>query len=152
MFDTNGPDLDKLLRDAQERVTRTEVLREEMAKLTGQAEAADGRIRVSSTARDYVSELHIDPRAMRMTAEELATTIKETIAAARGDLDRQIQEMTAFQFKDAPNPLDAMRDKDQLKQTLGEVQGMFEKAGRDAQAMMDQLHRTLGITKQAPPR
>ncbi|GAA4234963.1 hypothetical protein GCM10022254_41110 [Actinomadura meridiana] len=149
-----GPDfdIDKVLEDAQRRVTKMTAIREQTAHLTGHAESTEGRIKVTSSATDPVAELRIDPRAMRMPAEELSSAIRSTITAARHDLDRQVEELAAFEYGDAGNPLDALKDKENMKATLGEVQGMFEKAGRDTQTMIDQLRRNLGITGQEPPR
>ncbi|MEU8123207.1 YbaB/EbfC family nucleoid-associated protein [Spirillospora sp. NPDC049024] len=152
MFDANDFDVDKVLEDAQQRVAKMTAVREQTAKLTGHAEAADGRVEVTCGPHDPLSELRIDPRAMRMSAEELSEAIRSAAKSARRDLDRQVEELTAFQFGDSVNPLDAMKDKEKLKETLGEVQGMFEKAGRDTQAMIDQLRRNLGIADQAPRR
>ncbi|WP_301177647.1 YbaB/EbfC family nucleoid-associated protein [Actinomadura geliboluensis] len=152
MFSANDFDMDKLVEDAQQRVAKMAAIRERTAALTGHAESADARIRVTSSADDPVAELHIDPRAMRMSAEDLSEAVRSTVKAARRDLDRQVEELTAFEYGDSVNPLELMKNKDALKETLSEVQGMFEKAGRETQGMIEQLQRNLGIPGQAPPR
>lgn len=148
-----GPDfdLDKVLAQAQQNVAKMATLKERMANLTGTGESAEGRVKVTSSPNDPVAEMRIDPRAMRMSAEDLSDAVRSAIKAARRDLDRQVEELAAFEYGDAGNPLDAMKDKERLKTTLGEVQGMFEKAGRDTQSLIDQLRRNLGITGENPP-
>jgi DNA-binding protein YbaB len=143
-------DLEKLLRDAQQRAAKMMAIRERTSRLTGQAESSSGHVRVTSSADDPVAELHIDPRAMRMPAEDLSAAIRATIAEARRDLDRQIEELTAFEYGESMNPLEAMKNKESMKRTLGEVQGMFEKTGRETRSMIDQLKRDFGLTDLGP--
>lgn len=41
--------------------------------------------------------------------------------------------------------MDVLRNQDQLKKNLSDMQEMFGKAGNDAQAMIDQLRQGFGI-------
>ena len=144
-----GAEFDALLRHSQERVAKIAHLREQSASVVGAAETADGRISVTSTADDPVAELRIDPRAMRMTSDDLAAAIKETIRRALADRERQVERLAAEEYGEE-NPLDLLDNKEALQQTLGQVQGMFEKAGRDAQSMIAQLQQHFGVSGGGP--
>jgi DNA-binding protein YbaB len=145
MFGPDGLDLADLLRQSEQRMAGLAAVRERMADLKGRAESQDGRISVTSTPDDPLAEIKIDPRAMRMGSEELAATLRETARRARQDLDAQLEELTADQFSGTGNPMDALKDQDALKQSLTDMQGIFEQAGRNSQQLMDELHRKLGL-------
>ena len=152
MFGPDGLDFNAVLRNSQERVAKAKEVRERMVGLTGHAETPDSRIKVASTSADPLAELHIDPRAMRMGSEELAAAIRQTAQRAREDLDRQADEITAETYSDDQNPMDALKNTDEMKKSLGEMQGTFEKADKDAQTMIDQLRRGLGLQEPGAPR
>ncbi|WP_165964402.1 YbaB/EbfC family nucleoid-associated protein [Actinomadura sp. KC216] len=145
MFGPDGVDLEALMRQSQERMAKLAAVREQMADLKGRAETPDGRVSVVSTAQDPLSEIKIDPRAMRMGSEELAAAIQETARLARQDLDAQVQELTAGTYGDEGNPLDALKNQDALKKSLTDMQDIFKDAGRRSEQMMEELQRKLGI-------
>lgn len=152
MFGPNSADFNQLLSKARQRMAKAEEARERMAGLKGRAETPDGRIAVVSTAEDPLAELRIDPRAMRMASEDLAAAIRATARRARADLDRQAEEITAELYGDDENPMEMLRNQEEMKQRLSEMQGMFQKAGKDAQAMIDQIRQNLGIRDPGTPR
>jgi DNA-binding protein YbaB len=152
MFGPGGMDFNEVLRNSRERMAKVSEARERMAGLIGRAESADGRITVASTAEDSLAELRIDPRAMRMGSEELAAAIREVARLARQDLDRQAKEITDEVYGDDQNPMDALRDPERMKKDLADMQEMFGKAGNDAQAMIDQLRKGLGIRHPGQPK
>lgn len=145
-------DFNEVLRNSRERMAKVSEARERLAGLAGHAESTDGRIKVTSTSQDPLAELHIDPRAMRMGSEELSAAIRQVSRLAREDLDRQANEITREVYGDDDNPMDALRDPEQLKKNLTEMQEMFGKAGNDARAMIDQLRQGLGIRHPGEPR
>ncbi|MFI0349685.1 YbaB/EbfC family nucleoid-associated protein [Actinomadura sp. 9N407] len=138
-------DVSEMLRLSQERMEKLAAVREQIAGLSGRAESADGRVKVACTAEDPLAELTVDPRAMRMAADDLAETVRTTARLARQDLDDQVSEITAREYAEAGNPMDMLKDQDGLKKSLGDMQNMFQKAGRDAENMMEQLQRNLGM-------
>jgi DNA-binding protein YbaB len=145
-------DFNEVLRGSRERMARVSEVRERMAGLTGQAESSDGRVKVVCTSTDPLAELHIDPRAMRMGSEELAAAIRQVSRQARDDLDRQANEISQELYGEDDNPLEALRNRDELKKNLTEMQEMFGKAGNDARAMIDQLRQGLGVRHPDRPR
>ena len=152
MFGPGGMDFNEVLRSSRERMAKVTEVRERMAGLTGSAESSDGRVKVVCTSTDPLAELHIDPRAMRIGSEELAAAIRQVSRLAREDLDRQTREISQELYGDEDNPMDALRNREELKRNLTDMQEMFGKAGNDAQAVIDQLHKRLGIRDPGRPR
>lgn len=145
MFGPDGLDLGELMRQSQERMARLAAVREQMADLKGRAESYDGNIIVISTADDPLAELKIDPRAMRMGSEKLASVLRETARCARQDLDAQVKKLTEMQYGDAGNPMETLKDGESLKKSLTEMQEVFEQAGRQSEQMIQELQRKLGL-------
>lgn len=145
MFGPDGLDISELMRQSQERMSKLAAVREQMTDLQGRAESADGRISVTSTTQDPLAEVKIDPRAMRMGSQELAAALQETARRARQDLDAQVEELTAREYGDTDNPMDALKDQDAMKKSLTEMQGVFEQAGRQSEQMIEELQRKLGL-------
>jgi len=144
-FDLSNMDAADALQQSQQRMKALSTVREKMADLEGKGESADGRVRVTCTSQDPVAEIYIDPRAMRMGSQELAEAIREAARRARAHLNEQVEELTAQEFGDTVNPLGMLRDPERLKESLAEMQNMFQKASSDTQRMLDQLQRQLGI-------
>jgi DNA-binding protein YbaB len=137
-------DFEALLRQSQERVEKILGLRDRTRDLTGTAETPDGRIKVTCTSEDPVAGLHIDPRAMRMPSGELATAIQETVRKALADRERQVENLASQEYGE-DNPMDLLNNKEAAMQALSEARTMFDRAGRDAQSVMDQLQQHLGL-------
>ena len=87
-------DVDKLLSGAQERFARMQDLQERIAELVGQGQDRDGLVRATYTSSGGLTDVTIDPRAMRKGSQELAETVKEVIREAAADLQRQVTEVT----------------------------------------------------------
>ncbi|MFC4912846.1 YbaB/EbfC family nucleoid-associated protein [Actinomadura gamaensis] len=120
-------------------------VREEMAGLTGRGESPDGHVVVEATGEDPLARLTIDPRAMRMAAEDLAAAVTDAARRARADLDAQVSRITEREYGENPNPMDALRDKEAVQKQLKDMQAYMEQAGRNAQTMVDQIYRNLGM-------
>ncbi|MFD0851076.1 YbaB/EbfC family nucleoid-associated protein [Actinomadura adrarensis] len=151
--DVSVPDgeFEALLRQSQERVEKILGLRDQTRDLTGTAETPDGRIKVTCTSDDPVAELHIDPRAMRMPSGDLAAAIKETVRKALADRERQVEQLSSQEYGE-DDPMALLSNKEAAMQALSEARTMFDRAGRDAQSMMDQLQQHLGLRPDANGR
>jgi DNA-binding protein YbaB len=64
-------------------------------EVRGHGEGADGLVRVTVTAAGRVTELRLDPRAMRLGSELLTEQILAAIRAAIADAEQQTQEAMA---------------------------------------------------------
>jgi YbaB/EbfC DNA-binding family protein len=84
-----------LLRQVRERAERTREIREKVRDLVGRAASDDGNVKAAYTDADGLSELTLEPKAMRLPSQDLAALIVTLSAEARADLDRQRAEALA---------------------------------------------------------
>ncbi|MGH3486924.1 MAG: YbaB/EbfC family nucleoid-associated protein [Actinopolymorphaceae bacterium] len=78
-------DVHDMMRSAAEKLDRLRGMRNEMADLRGEGEAADGKVRASVLPGGAPQTLELDPRAMKMASEDLAEAILEAIRVATDD-------------------------------------------------------------------
>ncbi|MGH3380364.1 MAG: YbaB/EbfC family nucleoid-associated protein [Actinoallomurus sp.] len=137
---------DKLLKQAQQRVAKIGGMQERITGLVGEAESADGYVRVTYTANGGIADLELNPRAMRMASSDLAQTIKDVVQAAANDLQSKIrQEMSSAFQGEGDNPMDLANDPEKVKAKAEEVKGMLDGALNDALGQMDLLRKKMGI-------
>ena len=93
--------LDRL---ASERIAAAAVVQRQVAALVGRAESPDRRVRAGYSAARGLCELHLDPRALRLPAADLAATILQVADAARADLAGQVEQVVREAYGDAFDP------------------------------------------------
>jgi len=67
----------------------------ELGKITASGTAADGRIRLTLTAVGQLTELIIEPKAMRLDASQLSAAIIDAFNAAQGELEKAMSSALA---------------------------------------------------------
>ena len=92
--------------------------------IRSQGEASDGLVRLTIDGTGEITELVIDPKAMRMASEDLAAAVQ---AAHR---DARVGARTAVQ-----------REAAQVTQDLGGLSSLLESVGADAQRRMADFAR-----------
>ncbi|HEX2314102.1 MAG TPA: YbaB/EbfC family nucleoid-associated protein [Thermomonospora sp.] len=135
-------DVDKLLGGAKERFARIQEMQERAQDLVGRAEGADGRVRAEFTFNGGLTELYIDPRAMRMSSGELSEVIKTVIAEASADLQRQSNELMAEMYG-----VDAQQlmDPEVAVAKAKEAQAAYDKTMADVMGQLERLQRRMGL-------
>jgi DNA-binding protein YbaB len=137
MIMTGYADVDRYVQDAQRAAEGMRAARVRIAGLVGRAETSNGRIRVAWAAGTGLDELHIDPRAMRLRSDELASHISGAITDAMTDLRRQLNEVLRDEAGVPADGetvrLDDMRDAfnqrmDALTDRLDRAQRMMQRA------------------------
>lgn len=111
---------DALLRQAQDAAA----VRSQLNETVGQSRSEDGLIQAVVGARG-LQTLTLDPRAMRMPSEDLASAIVAACSDARDDLDRRrierARELGLAQ--DAPTLDESLAQLTQLRALVQESQG-----------------------------
>ncbi|WP_131740938.1 YbaB/EbfC family nucleoid-associated protein [Actinomadura roseirufa] len=110
------------------------------AGVTARAESPDGRVAVEYSGTSGVSALHIDPRAMRAGAEDLAGTILELIGRARREAEARGRERVTEVLGDG-NAL--LTDRGALGDRLREVTGAVHENLAAAAETMERLRGML---------
>jgi DNA-binding protein YbaB len=144
-----GRDIEGFLRSAEDSAAQAEKMKDRIATVTGRAESEDGKVKAEFTSSDGLSRLDLDPRALRMSSDELSAEIRKIVNAASKDFQTQLTEATMSMFGGSVDPADLMGD---------QVEGMTkvqeyakEQAGKlgDAYAgQMKDLLRELGVQQQ----
>ena len=130
-------DVDAFLRDSQKRAARFTEAQQRAADAVGRATTADDHIAVECTTSG-VSRLDIDPRAKRMSVEEMSTAILKAIHDADADLKRQLSEIMTESFDD--NILDPEAARAQVE----EAQKAFDRMMSDTMGELNRMRKDLG--------
>ncbi|MFC5826259.1 YbaB/EbfC family nucleoid-associated protein [Nonomuraea insulae] len=95
-FTTAGDqELGRLLQGFQQDLAALEELRDRIASVEGRGEAADGRVVVNVTQTGALAGITIDPRAMRLSSDQLAAAIMEASARAARDAEHEAGDLVA---------------------------------------------------------
>ncbi|WP_165964654.1 YbaB/EbfC family nucleoid-associated protein [Actinomadura sp. KC216] len=137
-------DVDAFAEETAKEIQKTAELRTRLSELVGRAESRDGRVRLGLAAEGAITELEIDPRAMRMASAELAETIVKASQDALQDLQRQARELTEDASVAPEDVADIVRDPQALEQQMRQLHEGFERALGDSLKLMDDLHRKMG--------
>ena len=123
-------DAEALDRLAGERVAAAAEVQRRVAALMGRAESADRRVRAGYSAARGLCELHLDPRALRLPAADLAATILQVADAAQADLAGQVEQVVREVYGDAFDPAAVLDDPDRSL-------GLARPPGAGRQAALD---------------
>jgi DNA-binding protein YbaB len=125
--------IDDALRQAKSRLADMGGLQETLSSLVGVAESEDGRVSAEADTARGLKKLTIDPRAMRLGADELAEVITEVVAGAIADLRQRTQE--AVQEGMGDRKFDPKASQARIQ----EVRESFDRVAVDAQSEMERL-------------
>ena len=132
-------DAEQRMRASTDRLARMEELTAALADLVGRAEGADGTVRVEHGSIG-LRELVIEPRAMRLPAAELASTITTALAEAEADFRRQAQQ--ALVDADLVPTEQSRRERvAQVQAQLAEAQQQYSASIRSAAQRIDEATR-----------
>ncbi|WP_433513165.1 hypothetical protein ACQP2T_57655 [Nonomuraea sp. CA-143628] len=133
--------VDAFLRDSQKRVARFTEAQERATGAVGRATTADDHIAVECTTSG-VSRLDIDPRAKRMSVEEMSAAILQAIHQADTDLKRQLSEILTDSFDgDALNPTG---DPEAARAQVEEAQRAFDRMMTDTMGELNRMRKEFG--------
>lgn len=135
--DVPQAEVETLLRDAEQRAGRIRELSERTAALVGTGQAADGRVTVTWTSADGLSDVSIDPRAMRMASADLADAFAAAVRDALADLRRQVREVMTDVFGSSAGGPEESRGK------LHQAQEAFSRRMNDVVGELERARHTL---------
>jgi DNA-binding protein YbaB len=135
-------DVDKLLGGAKERFARIQEMQERAQELVGSAEGAEGKVRAEFTFTGGLTELVIDPRAMRMSSAELAEVIKTVIAEASADLQRKSTELMSEVYG---TDVRELMDPENAIAKAREAQASYDRTMSDVIGQLERMQRRMGL-------
>ncbi|GAA2713955.1 YbaB/EbfC family nucleoid-associated protein [Micromonospora olivasterospora] len=133
----NSQELDRALRMSQELQRKAEAFQSRLSEVTGQGSDDSGLVQVSVGLSGGLSDVYVDPRAMRLASQDLADAFKHAHQAATQDMQNRLMEAQREAFGDdlLSGMLDGSRSPDEL---LGDMRRTTE-AGLDAS--LDEIER-----------
>ncbi|MER5419547.1 YbaB/EbfC family nucleoid-associated protein [Streptosporangium roseum] len=137
-------DIDKLLKGADEQFARMEEVQKGMADLVGRAQDDDGLVTVEYAA-EGIRELQLHPKAMRLSAGELADKIKDVVAAATMDLQKQANEVMAEVFGEEDNPMSYINDPDKAINQIKDAEAAYNRTFEDVMGELDSIRRRMDL-------
>jgi len=143
--DLGNLDIQRLIRISEEQSAKIQEMQERSAELKGVAETKDRRVKVTCTVTGGVTDIHIDPRAMRMPAEKLAETLKELIQEANADLQRQLSDLMAETYGENANPMAFMKNQEAAQERIHAAAAAFDRTLDDAMSELDRIAKQLGL-------
>jgi DNA-binding protein YbaB len=138
-------DLEKLIRISEQHSTKVKEMQERAAELTGRAESKDRRVKVACTVAGGVTDIEIDPRAMRMPAAEFAEILKTLIREANADLQRQLSELMAETYGEAANPMTLIENQEAVQEKIQAAAAAYDRTLDDAMSELDKIAKQLGL-------
>ncbi len=132
---------ERFLRDAEDEMARAEELKARMAEVVGRGEAADGRIRAEFQSVGGLTALDLDPRALRLSSDELSLEIRAAVNAAAHDFQHQLSQAGSELFGGTEEDAQKLADP---KVALAKA----EKLGNDFAVQMKDVLRELTVQQQ----
>ncbi|MCG5219410.1 YbaB/EbfC family nucleoid-associated protein [Streptosporangium sp. KLBMP 9127] len=86
-------EIDRHLGGFRQDLAELEVLHEAIDEVRGRGVAAQGRVVAEASPTGAFTGLTIDPRAMRLGSDELATVILQAAGAATRDAESRMREL-----------------------------------------------------------
>jgi DNA-binding protein YbaB len=137
-------DVDKVLRGAGEHFARVEEVQKGMVALVGRARDEDGLVTVEYTSGG-LSELDLNPKAMRLSSGELAEKIKAVVRDAAQDLQEQAGALMGEVFGEEDNPMRYADGPDAALQQAREVEAAYNRTFEDVMGELDRISRRLDL-------
>ncbi|MEW2354775.1 YbaB/EbfC family nucleoid-associated protein [Spirillospora sp. NPDC029432] len=138
--DVLGFDPERLADDADRFIAGLREMYEAETALTARAESPDGRVAVECSRTEGLRALHLDPRAMRMGAGELAELIVELTGRAQREIEFAGRERLAG-FLGADNSL--IGEREAIGRGLRDATGAMERNLADATERLERLRSLL---------
>lgn len=135
-----GDGFEQFQRDMEQNMGGLGKVQERINDAVGKGEAAEGRIRAEYRTDGGLTALDLDPRALRLPADELSEQIRTAVNAASADFQRQVREASSSMFTMPENPEQAL-DASAALASLDKIANGF--AGQ-----MKQLAHELGVQQQ----
>jgi DNA-binding protein YbaB len=134
-------DFDRILKNADQQMSRVVELQTTMGELVGRAEDEDGLVSVEF-AGGGLKELTLHPKAMRLTSGELAERIKLLIGEATADLRRQMGEMFEEAFGEE-NPMRFSNDPQGAMEQVRQAEAAYDRTFQDLMGQLDRIRNRM---------
>ncbi|WP_449065802.1 YbaB/EbfC family DNA-binding protein [Planomonospora algeriensis] len=134
-------DVDKLLNM---RFDHVQDVQKAASELVGRAEDESGLVAVEYGSQG-LSGLELHPKAMRLSAGELAEMIKATVHAAAGDFNARFEQLLDESFGGEGGAMREARDPEALQDRVKEMEAAYDRTFNDVMGELDRIRHRLGL-------
>ncbi len=135
-------DLDRIARQSGDALQALTEAMAELEETTGEGEAADGMIWVSLDSTGAATEVHLDPRALRLGSEAIAEGMLEAFNAAQADLREKSRRLVSEALPEGfAEHADDAADPEEVRGRFDEILASFGQAMAERQAAFDRIAR-----------
>jgi DNA-binding protein YbaB len=145
LSDLSKIDIDKVIEIARQYAERGDDTREKMAEVTGKAESKDGRVKVVFGANGTLSDLELDPRALRMQSEALSSMIKQVVNEAIADLRANANATMVEIYGEEGSPEGLQKRREAAMQQAEDTARDFDRTIDKAMADIERISKQLGL-------
>ncbi|MEV4392062.1 YbaB/EbfC family DNA-binding protein [Nonomuraea sp. NPDC049607] len=142
--DLGDIDMDRLLNNMDEQLSKSEELQKAMSALVGRGED-DGHLILVEYGQEGLRTLDIQPKAMRLSAVELSERIKVAVDLATVDLQRQADALLTQMFGESGNPMRMLENPDQALRQIRKAEASYERAFESTMQEFDRIRRELDL-------
>lgn len=136
-----GVDFDRILKNADQQMSRAAELEASVSELVGRAEDEDGFVTVEF-AGGSLKDLVLHPKAMRLSSGELAALIKGVVAEAAADLQRQLNEVMEEAFGEE-NPMRFGTDPEGAMEQVRQAESAYHRTFEEVMGQLDRIRQRM---------
>ncbi len=117
--DQDVEQLEQVMLHSRRMLERLRTARAEIRDVAGRAESTDGLVRAVADGQGDITEIHFDPRVMRLDHAALGAQVTKVLQAAQDDAERQAQAIVDDALAgtaNLPGPLDERFIRDRVDQ------------------------------------
>lgn len=118
--------LEELAEYAHQQVQRIQRMQSDLAAQSGSGESARGYVRARTGPGGTLRELHIDPAALRLSADELSAEVVTAVTAAQREFTERADEIVGPVLDLRPSE----RATDELDAGMSRLDGLAEELDR----------------------
>jgi DNA-binding protein YbaB len=142
-----------LVAQHADRLARLADLQREVAEATGEAASADGRVHVRYSETRGIGELKLDPRVLRLPADDLADLITRTVNEAKQASAAVVAEATnRAQLAGIPDPEAVLDQVPGIQQFLADVTTDTGRMTEHLESLVERMSARATPTGSANPR
>lgn len=131
---------ESLVAQHEDRLARLADLRREVAEAAGEAVSADGRVHVRFTEADGIVSLRLDPRALRLPADDLADMVTRTVNEAKRAAAVAVAEAAErARLGGVPHPESVLAHVPGIQQFLAEVTADTGRMTGQLESLMERM-------------
>lgn len=108
-------DYEALMEQAAKQIEAVRDMSAQLAEVRGEAEAADGKVRVTVRQGGSVDAIELDPRAMKLQSHELSEAIVEASHAATEDVNAKLKDLLETALPGAGESIVSMTDPEAIE-------------------------------------